>query len=192
MRLAVPYAYPGTRLFTAWPWRSAPNSLPTDRAKLPGGDRWILLSRRGYKAVRIAKLFFLVCLSITFVATCSLARMKSFTLLPLGLAATATAVTGSVLPGDKQSVRWGPCAGFESIAPIECGNLTVPLDYTNSNSTETIQLELLKIPSTKKPSKGSIFINFGGPGAPGRLFMAGLGPGLQGYCLPSTQRPPPC
>jgi hypothetical protein len=35
---------------------------------------------------------------------------------------------------------------------------------TKSNSEETITLYLVNLPATKQPSKGSIFLNIGGPG----------------------------
>ncbi|KAF9641105.1 alpha/beta-hydrolase [Lasiodiplodia theobromae] len=56
--------------------------------------------------------------------------------------------------------------------PIECANFTVPLDYSSPNSTETLTLELLKVPAAKTPSKGSVLLNFGGPGFTGRDTLA--------------------
>jgi len=113
--------------------------------------------------------------------------MKLSTLLPLS-AAAATA-SGSVLPRDGSKIQWGPCTDFNSTVPIQCGNLSVPLDYTNPNSTETLQLQLLKVPATKTPSKGSILFNFGGPGEPGRAYMALTGPGIS-VCVPRRSEAP--
>jgi len=66
-----------------------------------------------------------------------------------------------------QSIKWGPCS-FPQVGklPIECGSLAVPLDYTAPNSTETLMLSLLRSKAPKPPakSKGSILVNFGGPG----------------------------
>ncbi|KAL8938442.1 MAG: hypothetical protein Q9216_003892 [Gyalolechia sp. 2 TL-2023] len=55
----------------------------------------------------------------------------------------------------------------------------VPLDYTNTTSDATLELQLVKISATKQPKKGSILFNPGGPGQGGRDFVAGLyGPSL--------------
>lgn len=50
---------------------------------------------------------------------------------------------------------------------IECGTFQVPLDYTVNRPNETLTLDLQKVPATKEPKKGSILLNFGGPGADG-------------------------
>ncbi|WDK12888.1 hypothetical protein CGRA01v4_04169 [Colletotrichum graminicola] len=79
----------------------------------------------------------------------------------------------SPLPVRSEGVEWGPCSDvFLSPMPIECGNLTVPLDYANSSSSETINLELLKVKALNGPSKGSILFNFGGPGVGTRISLA--------------------
>ena len=104
--------------------------------------------------------------------------MKSSLLYALGF--TTAAVSASVLPRDDKKVQWAPCpATFNSTAPIECGSLAVPLDYSDPNSTKTLELKLLRLPASKKPSKGSILFNFGGPGEPGRAYMAETGAGIQ-------------
>jgi hypothetical protein len=73
-------------------------------------------------------------------------------------------------------IKWGPCtADINSsavVTPVECGILAVPLDYTEPNSNETLDLELLRVLALNQPSKGSILFNFGGPGDPGRELMA--------------------
>lgn len=50
---------------------------------------------------------------------------------------------------------------------FECATLQVPLDYTNCSNHETVQLDLIKYKAMKKPHKGSILYNPGGPGASG-------------------------
>jgi hypothetical protein len=52
-------------------------------------------------------------------------------------------------------------------APIYCTTLRVPLDYTNSKSSATLDLQLIKVEATKEPFKGSIIMNPGGPGNSG-------------------------
>jgi len=90
-------------------------------------------------------------------------------LLTLLLATSATHARST-----NQTISWFPCPPSASIntttdggVPLTCGSLTVPLDYTKPNSTQTLQLQLTKITATKQPSKGSIILQPGGPGAPG-------------------------
>jgi len=85
----------------------------------------------------------------------------------LGLAAAST----------KQDIKWTECdASFSEVAPvpIDCGNLTVPLDYSEPDSKETIELQMLRVPALKQPAKGSIIFHYGGPGPSGRADMAGF------------------
>lgn len=72
-----------------------------------------------------------------------------------------------------QKILWGSCT-LNSSLPIECANFSVPLDYSSPNSTETLTLELLKVPAAKPPSKGSVLLNFGGPGLAAREDLAAI------------------
>ena len=87
------------------------------------------------------------------------------------------------------SVQWGPCE-VNGTLPVECGNITVPLDYTKPESTTTLVIGLLKVPATKEPKKGSILFNFGGPGFPARADLAALSKNLNAY-EPTPQRRKP-
>ncbi|KAH0422352.1 nedd8-like protein [Colletotrichum camelliae] len=78
-------------------------------------------------------------------------------------------------PSGRKDIEWGDCAEFNSTEAIQCANLTVPLDYTSPNSSKTLDLQLLRIPATRQPAKGSILFNFGGPSIAGRPTMAGSG-----------------
>lgn len=98
------------------------------------------------------------------------------------LFATLVFASGALVPraaAAPQGIRWAPSCDQvflnATTAPIECGNLTVPLDYAESNSSKTLELRLLKIPATKQPADGTIMVNFGGPGVSGRLDMATTG-----------------
>ncbi|KAM5354898.1 hypothetical protein ACJ41O_001544 [Fusarium nematophilum] len=70
-------------------------------------------------------------------------------------------------------LNWGDCDEFPQSYkdhitwPIDCAKLEVPLDYTSLSSGETIDLQLVRIKATKKPVKGSVLYNPGGPGASG-------------------------
>lgn len=80
--------------------------------------------------------------------------------------AIARAIDAS--PIYNRGIRWGPCSIETGGLPVQCGNLTVPLDYTNKSRTDTIELNLIKLPAKQQPApKGSILLNFGGPGANG-------------------------
>lgn len=78
-------------------------------------------------------------------------------------------------------IRWGACpeGEFNTNTTIQCGTLRVPLDYTQPNSSKTLDLEIVKIPAAVQPSRGSIQLNFGGPGLPARHDAVLLGPLLQ-------------
>ncbi|KAJ4263786.1 hypothetical protein NW762_005819 [Fusarium torreyae] len=51
--------------------------------------------------------------------------------------------------------------------PADCATLEVPLDYSGLTTSKTFDLQLFRIKATKKPFKGSILFNPGGPGSPG-------------------------
>ncbi|CAI6336222.1 unnamed protein product [Periconia digitata] len=85
------------------------------------------------------------------------------------------AYLAAALPSNRNSsLTWAPCdinfpESLESAitTPIECANLAVPLDYTNPKFGKTVQLQLVRIPATQQPAKGSIIFNPGGPGGSG-------------------------
>lgn len=92
--------------------------------------------------------------------------LKSLQLLPAILISTASA-----------KINWSPC---EAAPSLQCATLDVPFDYTSPNSTETLTLQLNKIPAPLG-SKGSILANPGGPGQPGRQGIVGLASPLIAY-----------
>lgn len=71
-------------------------------------------------------------------------------------------------PSNSSAVEWGPCpdkAPFvNATAQIDCGNISVPLDYTEPNSTHLWDIPLIRVKALRQPSQGTIQINFGGPG----------------------------
>ena len=79
------------------------------------------------------------------------------------------AIQGSVavtIPRDNNSgIQWGPCK-LNTTLPVQCGKLPVPLDYTD-NSSKILNLDVIKYPAQKQPKRGSIILNFGGPGQDG-------------------------
>ena len=80
-----------------------------------------------------------------------------------------TASLINALPASQTgSVSWQPCSQQNATIPIQCGTLTVPLDYSDPLSNKTLDLQLVKVSAVKRPRKGSILFNPGGPGGSGR------------------------
>lgn len=64
---------------------------------------------------------------------------------------------------------------------LQCATLPVPLDYTDKKSNARTLVELNRLPALKTPSKGSILVNFGGPGQSGTTGLINLGEIMQAY-----------
>lgn len=74
---------------------------------------------------------------------------------------------------DAATIEWKACElGLKESVPFLCGSLTVPLDYTNESNDATLDLDLQKVEALNQPSKGSILLNFGGPGSSGKPDLA--------------------
>ena len=92
-------------------------------------------------------------------------------LVVAGLPAVAVAADGDDGAGAglgrfyDQRVHWSDCAGEEWPTDLQCGTLTVPLDYAHPGKG-TLDLALARYRATGK-SRGSVVLNFGGPGGPG-------------------------
>ncbi|MEI5525436.1 alpha/beta hydrolase [Streptomyces brasiliscabiei] len=65
----------------------------------------------------------------------------------------------------RQKIKWSKCEGLEMPRDVRCGKLTVPLDYARP-SAGTLDLALARVRGTGDP-RGSLLLNFGGPGGPG-------------------------
>lgn len=107
----------------------------------------------------------------------------SFALLlaPLGLVSALSHGNTDTLASSP--LNWAPCdLSFpedvqKNIAvPIDCATLEVPLDYTDSASSKTIMLQLVKVNATEEPVKGSVIFNPGGPGSSGVEEVVQKGP----------------
>src|SRR2546430_14962291 len=82
----------------------------------------------------------------------------------VGLVAATGACAGSrgaVVPRRQQTgaIQWTRCD------KVECGRLSVPLDFTRPNGPQ-IELALARIPASRKRI-GVLFTNPGGPGGSG-------------------------
>ncbi|SDN44992.1 alpha/beta hydrolase fold [Streptomyces sp. cf386] len=72
----------------------------------------------------------------------------------------------------RQKVTWAKCAGEGLPKDMQCGKVTVPLDYA-SPKAGTLDLALARYRATGD-KQGSVLINFGGPGVAGvPQFMSG-------------------
>ncbi|MBS4102736.1 alpha/beta hydrolase [Tsukamurella paurometabola] len=78
-----------------------------------------------------------------------------------------------------QKITWGSCAAMaraDDIAEydknrLECGNLTVPIDYDDPSAGET-KLAVARVPASGQ-RRGSLLMNPGGPGGSGVQQVAG-------------------
>lgn len=115
----------------------------------------------------------------------------------LACAATTLALVGAVLPpvaaaagqdgpSDRdglsrfyrQQVRWSACPDPAIPADLQCGRVTVPVDYARPDGP-TLDVALARYRATG-PSRGSVVLNFGGPGGPGILQLAAAGDDFMG------------
>ncbi|MGB7963652.1 MAG: alpha/beta hydrolase [Propionicimonas sp.] len=89
------------------------------------------------------------------------------------------APAGSGLRGYlDQEVVWETCGDG-----TECADIVVPLDYANP-SDQAITLSLKRRLATESPRLGSLFLNPGGPGGPGKdMVETTQRNGLEGYDL---------
>jgi pimeloyl-ACP methyl ester carboxylesterase len=94
---------------------------------------------------------------MTFVPAC--ARGVALVLCALG-ATLAPAAAAAHHPQPSPALEWEPCAdGFE------CATFTVPRDYDRPRG-DTLDLAVTRLPATDQNQRiGSLFVNFGGPGA---------------------------
>ncbi|CEI62660.1 unnamed protein product [Fusarium venenatum] len=104
--------------------------------------------------------------------------------IPLGhlLLKSMQAATLRTRDSNTSSIVWSQCnldLGNEKLHTLQkdydCAKFSVPLDYTNENSSEPVVLDLVKANATKQPSKGSVFYNPGGPGGSGVSVVIGKG-----------------
>ncbi|GGV65431.1 protease [Streptomyces longisporoflavus] len=125
--------------------------------------------------------------AVALAGATALAVMGAGAWLPGESAAAASSPLHSPSPSPSpdlsryysQKIDWGACEGdgagllvADSDATtvpedknIQCGKITVPLDYAHPKR-DTIKLAMVRIKSSGKP-RGSLLLNFGGPGGAG-------------------------
>ncbi|MFE9994835.1 alpha/beta hydrolase [Streptomyces avermitilis] len=77
-----------------------------------------------------------------------------------------------------QKITWAACKGDGMPKDLQCGKVTVPLDYARPDAG-TLDVALARYRATGK-SRGSVLLNFGGPGAAGIGALAGDGNDFMG------------
>jgi pimeloyl-ACP methyl ester carboxylesterase len=88
--------------------------------------------------------------------------MTSRTLLTAGMVAGVLAVLPSAASAHDPKLRWSPCGD----AGAECATARVPLDYDKTHG-RTLDVAVARVKATNPQRRiGSLFFNFGGPGAP--------------------------
>ncbi|MFJ8937406.1 alpha/beta hydrolase [Streptomyces sp. NPDC102365] len=91
----------------------------------------------------------------------------SLALLGAGLPAVAAAAADrpDLSRFHDQTIKWSACPGDGLPDGLQCGQVTVPVDYANP-ADGTLDLAMARFRATGK-SRGSVLLNFGGPGGPG-------------------------
>ncbi|MDG4861079.1 alpha/beta hydrolase [Streptomyces sp. T-3] len=122
----------------------------------------------------------------------TVAGVSALAVLGAGAPALADADSASAAPDLSrfytQEIPWAACDGAQGGTgedmpdaatdgrAAQCGQLTVPLDYADPGAG-TVDLALFRLRSTGKP-RGSLLVNFGGPGGAG---VAGLAYGMKKF-----------
>jgi pimeloyl-ACP methyl ester carboxylesterase len=107
------------------------------------------------------------------------AATVTLALLATGLPAVATAADGPDLSRFyRQKITWSACKGGAIPKDMQCGKVTVPLDYAHPGAG-TLDVALARYRATGK-SRGSVLLNFGGPGAAGISQLALSGKDFMG------------
>jgi pimeloyl-ACP methyl ester carboxylesterase len=91
------------------------------------------------------------------------------TLLAAGL---ALLTLGASAPGAlAQGLEWEACGG----AGAECAKISVPRDYASPKG-RTLDIAVTRVKATEPQKRiGSLFFNFGGPGAPAAIYVERFG-----------------
>jgi pimeloyl-ACP methyl ester carboxylesterase len=96
-------------------------------------------------------------------------------LAALALAVAVAACVGAA-PAAAESIDWKPCKDAEK--GLECARVRVPLDWSEVAGPK-ISLAVIRRPASKPGKRiGSLFFNFGGPGASGVETVKDTGPQL--------------
>ncbi|MET8458875.1 alpha/beta hydrolase [Streptomyces parvulus] len=108
------------------------------------------------------------------VRRCAVSGALGLSLLGAGLPTAVARESGPDLSRFyDQKVTWSACEGMEMPKDLQCGKVTVPLDYARPGG-QTLDLALARYRATGE-SRGSVLLNFGGPGGSGVSELAAGG-----------------
>ena len=103
--------------------------------------------------------------------TTRLASIATLTIFGLfGSTVGCSSGTDTVTPAEVDPVEWSECDDFPDDPNVECGAVTVPLNYRDPED-ETIEIALLRYPAKSGKAKGVVMVNNGGPGESGVDFV---------------------
>ncbi|WAX81524.1 alpha/beta hydrolase [Streptomyces sp. KMM 9044] len=100
---------------------------------------------------------------------CAVTGAVGLALLGAGLPAAAADDRGLDRFYD-QKITWSACEGTDLPEDLQCGKITVPVDYADPGKG-ALDLALARYRGTGEP-RGSVVLNFGGPGGSGVLGLA--------------------
>ncbi|MEV8593712.1 alpha/beta hydrolase [Streptomyces sp. NPDC052012] len=103
------------------------------------------------------------------VRRCAVTAAAGLALLGAGLPAVG-AEDPDLRRFTDQKIKWVACKGTDMPKDLQCGKITVPLDYAAPDKG-TLDLALARYRGTGDP-RGSVLLNFGGPGGSGVLGLA--------------------
>ncbi|MFJ5309355.1 alpha/beta hydrolase [Streptomyces sp. NPDC088350] len=110
---------------------------------------------------------------------CAFTGVLTLALFGAGLPALGAPATAGDRPRPelsrfyRQKVKWAACKDMDAPKDLQCGKVTVPLDYAKPGGG-TLDLALARYRATGK-SRGSVLLNFGGPGGAGVSELASDG-----------------
>ncbi|MEU9056371.1 alpha/beta hydrolase [Streptomyces sp. NPDC048384] len=96
---------------------------------------------------------------------CAVTGAVGLALLGTGLPAATDSPEPDLTRFYRQKVTWGKCPGEGLPKDMQCGKVTVPLDYARPKAG-TLDLALARYRATGE-KQGSVLVNFGGPGGAG-------------------------
>ncbi|MEU9166704.1 alpha/beta hydrolase [Streptomyces sp. NPDC048420] len=111
---------------------------------------------------------------------CALSGAVGLALLGAGLPAVAANGSGPDLSRFyRQKISWSRCVGMETPDDLQCGKVTVPVDYARPRAG-TLDLALARYRAATRHKRGSVVLNFGGPGGAGVPSLAAGGDDFMG------------
>lgn len=92
-------------------------------------------------------------------------RLRGIATVVAAVTVSLVAASGAHAAPTPDPIDWQPC---EDAPEVDCASITVPVDWTDPDETETIEIGLARHRATgEQGSLGSVVINPGGPGGSG-------------------------